>query len=55
MKKGIYIVTALCALFLMSSFSEPTYKMAKLKYNGGGDWYGDRTALPTWQNFAMII
>ena len=20
--------------------------MAKLKYNGGGDWYGDRTALP---------
>ena len=33
-------------LMLSSSFNLPTYKMAKLKYNGGGDWYGDRTALP---------
>ena len=24
----------------------PTYKMAKLKYSGGGDWYANRTALP---------
>ncbi|HEY0670013.1 MAG TPA: DUF4159 domain-containing protein [Sphingobacteriaceae bacterium] len=28
------------------SFSMPTYKMAKLKYSGGGDWYANRTALP---------
>ena len=27
-------------------FIPPTYRMAKLKYNGGGDWYADRTALP---------
>lgn len=37
-------------LFLISFLSffnlnEPTYKIAKIKYNGGGDWYGDRTAL----------
>ena len=43
--KGI-ILFALIALVSLCSFNnQPTYKMAKLKYNGGGDWYGDRTAL----------
>ena len=33
--------------FLLSAFQPvPSYRMAKLKYNGGGDWYADRTALP---------
>lgn len=32
--------------FLIFSFSEPTYKIAILKYNGGGDWYANPTALP---------
>ena len=31
---------------LLTSFSVATYKIAKLKYNGGGDWYANRTALP---------
>ncbi|MBC7915976.1 MAG: DUF4159 domain-containing protein, partial [Pyrinomonadaceae bacterium] len=31
---------------LLIGFTEPSYKMAKLKYNGGGDWYANRTALP---------
>ncbi|MGI4020814.1 MAG: DUF4159 domain-containing protein [Janthinobacterium lividum] len=31
--------------FTFFNHSEPTYKIAKIKYNGGGDWYGDRTAL----------
>ena len=31
---------------LQCSFHVPTYKMAKLKYNGGGDWYANRKALP---------
>jgi hypothetical protein len=26
--------------------NEATIKMGKLKYNGGGDWYANRTALP---------
>jgi hypothetical protein len=26
-------------------FSSSSYKLARLKYGGGGDWYGDRTAL----------
>src|SRR5580704_13922419 len=46
MKKGICIAIALMTLLFTSSFNDATYKMAKLKYNGGGDWYGDRSALP---------
>src|ERR1700750_192342 len=42
------VITMICfaCMLLFSSFSGPTYKMAKIKYSGGGDWYGDRTALP---------
>lgn len=25
---------------------QPSFKIAKLKYNGGGDWYANKTALP---------
>ncbi|WP_442794156.1 DUF4159 domain-containing protein [Pelobium manganitolerans] len=32
--------------FIVSSFTNPSYKIAKLKYSGGGDWYANRTALP---------
>ncbi|WP_207533755.1 DUF4159 domain-containing protein [Desertivirga arenae] len=37
-----------CLLFIVSflSFSQPTYKLGKLKYSGGGDWYANRTAIP---------
>ena len=29
----------------MFSFVSPSYKIAVLKYNGGGDWYSNSTAL----------
>jgi hypothetical protein len=32
-------------LFVGFSTKAPSYKIAKLKYNGGGDWYANRTAL----------
>jgi hypothetical protein len=32
-------------LIIASGFNVPSYKIGRLKYNGGGDWYGDRTAL----------
>lgn len=39
-----------CILFLLAlmglSFAPPTVKIAKLKYNGGGDWYANKTSLP---------
>lgn len=37
---------------LFSSFGEQyAVKIAKLKYNGGGDWYANRTALPNLIHF----
>lgn len=38
-------------LFLLSFTNAPTFKIAKLKYNGGGDWYANRTAIPNLINF----
>ncbi|AMQ01302.1 hypothetical protein AY601_4462 [Pedobacter cryoconitis] len=32
-------------ILLTSSFNTPAYQLARLKYSGGGDWYGNRTAL----------
>jgi len=36
----------LVVVTLGTAFRVPTYKLAKLKYNGGGDWYANRSALP---------
>lgn len=34
-------------LFTLSSFAQPSFKIALLKYNGGGDWYANlETSLP---------
>jgi hypothetical protein len=30
---------------------KPAYKIAKLKYGGGGDWYANKTSLPNLINF----
>ncbi len=46
MKRTIFILI-LGAFYLCSSFNEPaTIKIARLKYQGGGDWYEGSTALP---------
>lgn len=45
MRNPLFYVAAIALLLCISSFSEPSYKMGRIKYNGGGDWYGDRTAL----------
>jgi hypothetical protein len=46
MKKIVY--TALIATFvILNGFNYPAgIKIAKLKYNGGGDWYANKTSLP---------
>jgi hypothetical protein len=39
-------------LILSASFkADYSMKIAKLKYDGGGDWYGNRTALPNLATF----
>lgn len=44
MKKIVFL---LAAYFFLTSFSQPSFKIALLKYNGGGDWYANlETSLP---------
>ncbi|KAA8481654.1 uncharacterized protein DUF4159 [Arcticibacter tournemirensis] len=43
-RKGLMLLLIIEAAFLMSP-AVPSYKLARLKYNGGGDWYANRTAL----------
>lgn len=45
MRNPLFFAAAIALLLCISSFSETSYKMGRIKYNGGGDWYGDRTAL----------
>jgi hypothetical protein len=40
------VILLFAAVVLALGFTAPSYKIAQLKYNGGGDWYGNRTALP---------
>lgn len=44
MRKNILIL--IFSLFITSAFAQSELKLAKLKYNGGGDWYANKTALP---------
>lgn len=45
MKKIFISLTAV--VLLASSFSPPAaFKIARLKYGGGGDWYANKTSLP---------
>ena len=48
------IIALLCLLPLAFSFAPPapTYSVALLKYNGGGDWYANPTSLPNLVAFA---
>jgi hypothetical protein len=54
MKRSVFIAAAFVLLLCISSFTAPSYKMGRLKYNGGGDWYGDRTALTNLIKFCNI-
>jgi hypothetical protein len=42
----ILALTLHSALGTHYSFAQPSFKIAKLKYNGGGDWYANKTSLP---------
>lgn len=45
MKKGILAV-AMVVMCSSAAVAQSSLKIAKLKYNGGGDWYANKTALP---------
>lgn len=43
----LVMLTGISSLSLVRTSEEPpAYRIARLKYSGGGDWYGSRTALP---------
>jgi hypothetical protein len=42
----LQILIGLLLLFSSSFAPAPALKIAKLKYNGGGDWYANKTSLP---------
>jgi hypothetical protein len=49
LKKITYILASISLLIAIYSFTfqnEESYKIAVLKYNGGGDWYANPTAIP---------
>ncbi len=43
--KIIFFLLFILAVVTLTSFISPSYRMARLKYGGGGDWYSSRTAL----------
>lgn len=46
------VVLSIYLLFLvLATSAQPKIKIAKLKYEGGGDWYSNKTALPNLINF----
>ena len=49
MKKPIVFI--LLHFFVLSGFSQSSYKIALLKYKGGGDWYANPTSLPNLIDF----
>lgn len=48
---GKYAWAVVLALFFMAE-AAAQLKIAKLKYNGGGDWYANKTALPNLIRFS---
>lgn len=49
--KKIFLTTLTLFCILTISHAQQTLKMGLLKYNGGGDWYANPTALPNLAQF----
>ncbi len=54
LKSLLFFFSLLLFSGIFISFYVPSYKIAKLKYNGGGDWYANRTALSNLINFCNV-
>jgi len=49
--KQLLFFTAFFLSLNLGGAQDPTLKIGLVKYNGGGDWYGDPTALPNLMSF----
>ncbi len=45
------LTLSIIILLISATLSAQNVKIAKLKYNGGGDWYANKTALPNLINY----
>ncbi|WP_069659641.1 DUF4159 domain-containing protein [Arcticibacter eurypsychrophilus] len=52
-KTGSLAMLIVLSILFISAFA-PSFKIARLKYNGGGDWYANRTALQNLVNFCNL-
>ncbi len=60
MIKSFCCTLVLVLIWSLSMSQAPNFRIAKLKYNGGGDWYANKTSLPNLirfcnQNLSMNI
>lgn len=46
MKKIFYFLILCFCISHIAIAQKATYRIAKLKYNGGGDWYANKTSMP---------
>ncbi|KAA9346094.1 DUF4159 domain-containing protein [Adhaeribacter soli] len=46
MKKLLLTIFTIFLAFHSVNAQKPSFQIAKLKYNGGGDWYANKTSLP---------
>ncbi|PTN06777.1 DUF4159 domain-containing protein [Mangrovibacterium marinum] len=49
--KRLFSTLLLMGVLLLTQAQEATLKIGLMKYKGGGDWYGDPTALPNLMRF----
>ena len=51
MKKILFLLPIIFCFAFVADVEKPSLKMGLLKYNGGGDWYSNPTALPNLAEF----
>jgi hypothetical protein len=51
MKKLLLTIFTFSLAFHCVFAQKPSFQIAKLKYNGGGDWYANKTSLPNLINY----
>nr|WP_293840159.1 DUF4159 domain-containing protein [uncultured Arsenicibacter sp.] len=52
MKRIVCLLIGLQLMAIGSVLAQASYKIAKLKYSGGGDWYANKTSMPNLIRFA---
>jgi len=52
MRVYIYLIISFLLIINVGFSQQPSFKIAKLKYEGGGDWYANKTSLPNLIKFA---